>query len=68
MGVTILPSTLDGGLTPICGGCGIKENWDISQEEYNKCPNFWDRWKCKECREINVASPKEEKCHKPNMH
>jgi hypothetical protein len=49
MGVFVGPSTLDGGVTPICNSCGIALCWDISDGEYEEAKAFWDKWKCKEC-------------------
>ena len=51
MGITILPSTIDGGYTPICNSCMITLCWDISEEEYQEEKWFWDNWTCKECKE-----------------
>ena len=49
MGVHISPSTIDGGVTPICNECGISLCWDISEEEYTEQKGFWDEWLCKDC-------------------
>jgi len=49
MGVIVTVSTLLGCKTPICSACGIKLCWDISQEEYQEHPEFWDAWECKDC-------------------
>ena len=51
MGVCTLPSTMPGGLTPICSSCGVCLCWDISQEEYDAHPAFWDAWKCEDCND-----------------
>ena len=53
MGVTILPSTLLGGYTPICSSCGATESWDISEEDYQRRLHFWDQWLCEDCRNPN---------------
>lgn len=49
MGVHIRPSTLAGGLTPICNDCGISLCWDISDQEYEEKKSFWNEWRCSEC-------------------
>lgn len=49
MGVTKIPSTLPGGLTPICNTCGVLLCWDISEEEYLDFKKFWDNWVCEDC-------------------
>jgi hypothetical protein len=49
MAASILASTMPGGLTPQCEECGIALCWDIPQEDYDACPEFWDRWKCQDC-------------------
>ena len=49
MGVTIVHSTLGGGLTPICSSCGILLCWDISDDEYEDAKEFWDNWECSDC-------------------
>lgn len=36
-------------LTPICNTCGITLCWDISEDEYDENPSFWDNWKCEDC-------------------
>lgn len=46
------------GYTPICNDCGIALCWDISPEEYEEKPGFWDEWRCKEC----YPKHKEEMC------
>jgi hypothetical protein len=51
MGVIKLPSTLLGGLTPICNDCGITAEYDIEEEYYHKHQRVWDNWRCPECRE-----------------
>lgn len=51
MGVTVTNSTMAGGFTPICNSCGVTLCWDISLEEYNERPDFWEAWLCKECIE-----------------
>jgi hypothetical protein len=42
MAVAIYPSTLEGGVTPTCGSCGIALCFDISEEEYQEQKGFWD--------------------------
>lgn len=49
MGVTLVNSTLDGGVTPICEDCGIMLCYDISLDEYLEAKEFWDKWRCSEC-------------------
>lgn len=49
MGVHVYKGTLSGGLTPICSDCMVSLCWDISLEEYEEKPDFWDEWRCKEC-------------------
>lgn len=49
MGVTVTPSTMSGGLTPICNQCGVCLCWDISEEEYAEDKRFWDEWICQDC-------------------
>ena len=51
MGVTVSPSTLDGGVTPICNDCGICLCWDISLDDYEECKGFWDNWICESCND-----------------
>lgn len=49
MGVTTTPSTLPGGLTPICNECGVFLCWDISEDDYAENKAFWDDWICQDC-------------------
>lgn len=42
-----------GDLTPICNDCGVSLCWDISQEEYDSRPLFWDNWVCKNCKDVD---------------
>ncbi len=49
MAVAICPSTLEGGVTPTCGSCGIALCFDISEEEYREQKGFWDNWQCGHC-------------------
>ncbi len=56
MGITVLPSTLDGAYTPICDACGVCLCWDISEKEYLERKAFWDDWICKECKEYKESS------------
>lgn len=49
MGVHKARSTLAGGVTPICNGCGVSLCWDISDEDYAERPEFWDNWRCRTC-------------------
>lgn len=49
MGVIVLPSTLDGGFTPICNSCGVALCWDLSDFDYQENKSFWDNWVCKDC-------------------
>ena len=49
MGVTTVASTMLGALTPICNECGITLCWDISEEEYEENPEFWEAWICRGC-------------------
>ncbi len=49
MAVGILPSTMPGALTPMCGECGVALCYDISEEEYQEAKEFWNNWQCKEC-------------------
>jgi len=49
MPVEVLPGTVAGGLTPVCGSCGVRLCWDISDEEYAEAREFWDAWVCREC-------------------
>jgi len=49
VGACILPSTLCGGISPICNSCGGVLGWDISNDEYLADKEFWDEWCCKEC-------------------
>lgn len=49
MGVHKTASTLPGGLTPICNCCGVSLCWDISQEDYDELPSFWEAWICRDC-------------------
>ena len=50
MGITVLPSTMDGGYTPICNECGVALCWDITKIEYQDRPEFWEQWICKDCK------------------
>jgi hypothetical protein len=52
MGVHTTASTIPGGLTPICNCCGVSLCWDISEEEYDERPGFWDAWQCRDCRDF----------------
>lgn len=49
MGVTRTPSTLPGGLTPVCNTCGIHLCWAIGEHEYEEQKGFWDTWRCESC-------------------
>lgn len=49
MAVSRFNSTIPGGVTPVCGECGIALCFDISNEEYLENFKFWDNWKCEEC-------------------
>lgn len=49
MGAITLPSTIPGGLTPICNDCGITLCWDIDETTYQKEQAFWDGWRCEDC-------------------
>jgi hypothetical protein len=49
MGVTIVTSTIPGGVTPICSGCGSMASCDISEHEYFRMKLFWDNWRCPDC-------------------
>ena len=49
MGVQVSGGTLQGGVTPVCNGCGVALCWDISEGEYAQDRAFWDAWRCKEC-------------------
>lgn len=49
MGVGVFSGTLQGGVTPVCNGCGIRLDWDISAGEYTQDGAFWDAWRCREC-------------------
>lgn len=45
----IAPSSMPGGITPVCSDCGVALCWDISVEEYCQGKEFWDEWKCSGC-------------------
>lgn len=49
MPVHVHPGTMPGGVTPICGCCGISLCWDISDEDYATAKKFWDDWQCQDC-------------------
>lgn len=49
MGIHTSPSTVAGGVTPICNECGVSLCWDISRTEYLEAKAFWDDWTCQEC-------------------
>lgn len=49
MGVEVLPSTLPGGVSPVCNRCGCALCWDVSEEEYAEQKAFWDAWVCRDC-------------------
>ncbi len=49
MAVIETPSTIPGGVTPVCSQCGIHLCWDISENEYLEAKPFWDDWACKQC-------------------
>lgn len=49
MGVFVGPGTMPGGVTPICNTCGIALCWDISSDDYDERPAFWDAWLCQDC-------------------
>ena len=49
MGVYKGRSTLWGCVTPICNDCGVVLCYDISKEDYEEQPLFWDKWKCETC-------------------
>ena len=49
MGISTKDTFITGGVTPICNECGISLCYDISEEEYNEYPEFWDGWICKDC-------------------
>jgi hypothetical protein len=49
LGVTVLTSTIGGGVTPICNSCGTTLCWDISENDYAEAQQFWDNWVCKDC-------------------
>lgn len=51
VGVTVLPSTMPDGMTPICNSCGITLCWDIPQWEATERAWFWENWECRECRQ-----------------
>jgi hypothetical protein len=59
MGITVVASTFPGGYTPICNQCGIHLCWDISEDEYQQRPVFWDNWECRDCRKPTVDYGKE---------
>jgi hypothetical protein len=42
-----------GGLTPVCNECGGAESYEISHEEYNEHPDYWEDWLCPDCRKYN---------------
>lgn len=56
MAVYVFPSTLVGGVTPVCGDCGVALCYDISDEEYRENQDFWDKWECADCRPDAVGS------------
>lgn len=58
MGVHVTSSTIDDGLTPICNDCGVSLCWDISTEEYEENPAFWDSWICRVCNNGEALSLK----------
>ena len=41
--------TMAGGRTPICEDCGVNLCWDISEEDYQENPSFWEAWICCDC-------------------
>lgn len=66
MGVIVSKTFIGDALTPICSMCGIQLCWDISFEEYDERPIFWETWRCRECRhefipekEVRMAKPLE---------
>ncbi|WP_148294026.1 hypothetical protein [Azospirillum sp. B4] len=59
MGVTVIPSTIPGGRTPICSACGVALCWDISEHEYLGATGFWDDWICRDCNGDQPLSLKE---------
>jgi hypothetical protein len=38
------------GYTPVCNDCGVHLCWDISSIEYNERVEFWENWRCKDCK------------------
>ena len=38
-----------GGYTPICSDCGVVLCYDITENDYNEVPEFWDAWRCDVC-------------------
>jgi hypothetical protein len=42
-----------GGLTPVCNECGACESYEISHEEYNEHPDYWENWICPDCTKYN---------------
>jgi hypothetical protein len=49
MPVTIFPSTIPGGVTPICNVCMVALCFDLSQPDYEYNKTYWDNWECQDC-------------------
>lgn len=39
----------DGSYTPICNDCGVKLCWGLSETEYQRTKEYWDKWRCEAC-------------------
>ena len=52
--------TFPEALTPICNECGVALCWDISVEDYDERPTFWDDWCCRDCKSVGENVSKDE--------
>lgn len=51
MAVGKVPTTMPGAYSVFCNSCGMKQDWEVSEEEYEEDKTGLDKFVCKWCRE-----------------